>query len=189
MSRRGVTLLLLGLMLTAGCGAGDEDTALRAESSGGDSTTSSLQEPAPQSREDFPTPPTVDPTIVDRNENRQDGSLGSLCWARWEVARSSLDGLGDDDHAERSVRLFIERSPAVESHLREISEALPADIRPFGERFIADLAGARQYASESEEVEPKERWDRIFNSFDFERYPGVREYAEAAEEDPDCETF
>lgn len=183
-----VSLLLFALLLTAGCGAGDRDTALRANSNGADSTTSSLQEPPRQPRPDF-TPSTVDPTIVDRNENRQDGSVGSLCWARWEIARSSVDGLGDDDHAERSVRLFIERSPAVESHLREISEALPADIRPFGERFSADLAGARQYASESEGVEPKERWDRIFNSFDFERYPGVKEYAEAAKQDPDCDTY
>ena len=125
---------MFGILLTAGCAAGDEATGLRAGPSGGDNTTSSLQDLPRRSPEDFPTPPIVDPTAVQRNDNGKDAGLGNLYWARWEIARPSLEGLGDPDHAELAVR----------------------------------------------------RWEGILKAFDYERYPAVKQYADAAERDADC---
>lgn len=168
----------------AGSGCGPDSTVRTDQRGGpGDRSTSSLPEPPPR---DPPSPPaTQDPELVESNPNRRDGGAGSLCWLRWEIARTLIKGHFHEQAAEAVAR-FSERLPDIQEHAAQIESGVPEDLRAFLHRLQHDLVRAGDQLKTSQGQAPTDRFRRVASSFDFENYPEVRGYFETASSDPDC---
>jgi hypothetical protein len=69
--------------------------------------------------------------------------------------------------------------PEVSSVARELAGA---GLRSFTGRFVADIASARAAWTSTPAVATR----TLVDHFDFENYPGVKDFAAAASRDPGC---
>lgn len=176
------SLVFLACLSLSGCGQSGERPAQQVDS--GEHTTSSLAEPPPQSAR--VTPSTHPPGLTETNPNSQDQDLGSLCWARWDVVRTLVKGYGGGQAAAMAVDLFSQRVAGIRAHAAQIRDGVPEQYREFVDRLLRDLDAARQELEASAGESPEARFTRISGSFDFESYPGIRDYIENAPDDPEC---
>jgi hypothetical protein len=131
---------------------------------------------------DAPLPPVeIDRDPLEElsvNRNERDGALGSLCWARWEMARYLLlASLPVGDEATKPTP--DELSAVARTSLSEVDavrDKLPSELVPFADA----LREALQRAVESSDLAAP-------STFEFESFPAVEEYVELASSHQSCE--
>ncbi len=173
----------------AACGSPEQDTSVRAEA-----PSSSLAEPeaVPIIPPDTaPSVPPIEPLASQlENTNVRDGGLGSLCWARWEVARLIVEASIQEEspvgleEASRSLTELREQLPAIEAELDRVMNQVPVEVRPFVERFKNEVLTARQSAGSDDGVEGE--LQELASQFDFESYPAALEYDELSRTHAGC---
>lgn len=147
-------------------------------------TVSSVPDPPPGQTGPAPTGADLEPRL--ENRNRRDGRLGTLCWARWEVARTLLSGLRGQDEADQAIRNLETRLSGAASAVQGIKKSLSAEMQSFAERFSSDLEAARDVLSNTRGESAESRLSKVGAVFDFEDYPSARQYAESAEAHDAC---
>lgn len=145
------------------------------------STPSSILEVPPIELPESPSPTGIEVDV--QNRNTPDGGIGSLCWARWEVARHII--LVATNEAEAETRL-----PALDEALARAAAAVadvevPDPIQPFVDRFRAAVQTGLD-AAEANSSDPATRLEQLDEPFDFQSYPAVEEYERLATASPSC---
>lgn len=179
-----VGAIALTSLISAACGS-EGGLAPGDQVAAGGNTTSSLAEPSPGTRE--VTPSTHPPEVIETNPNRRDNHVGSLCWARWEVVRTLVKGFRGGDDSGVAVDQFSQRIGEIRGQVDAIQDRVPQQYSDFAARFRRDIDSAGGLLDQSRGEPAVERFQGIAGSFDFNNYPGIREYLATAPEDPDCE--
>lgn len=123
------------------------------------------------------------------NNNRQDGGLGTLCWARWEIARSFLEHrMSRVEALGKQVPNFDDRLEAVGAVTRAGWSSLPGEVVAFADRLQSEVNEATAIAAESDSEITPEQFESGRRLFDFERYPAVAEYVMLASQHEACTT-
>lgn len=183
--RRMAALILAGwtiLAVATSCGESPDVVASAEGESSAESTTTSTAPPLP-SVEPGQVARTPDPQLerVEVNLNTADGGLGGLCWSRWEVGRRYLQmtvvHLEDTAAADEAARGFAATLPTVSETLGAVNTD-DAAIDRFTSQFVESIDAAIVQLRESPSPEQIRRV--ATGLFDFEKYPGVREYMDAA---------
>ncbi len=116
--------------------------------------------------------------------------MGSLCWARWEVARLIIKGnsmvevVAAQQEAEAAASEVIAKLPTVEVELDSVAERLPSEVRNFANRLREDVEAAQSEAPAASDA--GERLAQLEVRFDFESYPNLEAYGALAARHPNC---
>lgn len=182
-NRMFLVVAALTALATSACGDPQGDTSPTDASQ----TTTSASEPPPTTAK--PQPSREDPyKAVSENKNTRDGDVGSLCWARWELARAVVLGQGNADRADEAVAAFSQRRGAVEGELGAIRGNLPTELRPFVDRYRSDIREAGRVLAQSEGESGRARMNKVSDVFAWSEYPGLSDYERLSAKDPDCRT-
>lgn len=189
--------LLLALGLTAACGTGNEDRlspgATPASTGPGGSTPPST---APVT---IPEPPRPEDAFVRGNRNSKATALGRLCWIEREVALVTGELLattfvregGPAPDEERGAEAMERVKTLVNSLSKEAGSdaGLPEAVRPFRARLEAAAKEAKAALSDvptrASRAQRQQAFQALTRILDFEHFPAVKEFAAAAEADPD----
>lgn len=175
-----ITAAAFAALVFAACGAAEQPTAVGGPGQRG------VSEPAQPERS--PAPPTVPrtaPEDLTRNDNANDGSFSSVCWARWEVARHQLQISSSKaapqkaDAAQASLEASL---PAVEGALRRSESRTTGPVRTFVEQF----RGAAGRARADMERGGAERHEAASRHFDWETFAGMNDYGVQSQNAPGC---
>lgn len=145
--------------------------------------------------EEQPEPPPV-PSIEPiearlENTNERDGGLGSLCWARWEVARlliqssTTVDLDGTPGSATTALTTLESQLPTIGSELIQVVEQVPPEVREFAIRLRDDVAASTS-SEPAVQDDVEQRVAQLGAFFDFESYPGLTDYGRLAADYPGC---
>jgi hypothetical protein len=165
----------------AGVGERAPDTNIRPQAQ----STATVPKPATAS---LPAVPAVDDVgeKLAQNNNTRDGQLGSLCWARWEVARHLLIGLTQPGQADLAARRLEEALGSAEATVDLVSSDLSPEVLPFAHRLRLNVGEARAELVRTQGQPAKSRVAAVATKFDFDGYPGAKEYMSQAAQHPAC---
>jgi hypothetical protein len=155
-----------------------------------DSRDSSASSPTPPPSSGPVKPPSISavPAIAPpTNRNIRKSALGQLCWARREVVLLVVRAVsGEPGKTSESMDASTELLPVLDAALGEVESAnvdrLAGPVAAFAARFASDLRLARSAWTSA----PRVQRTNVVNAFDFENYPGVKEYLAAAGTDAGC---
>ncbi len=176
--------VLLSAMLCVSCGT---QRRLETEAVGtrlrGSLPASVSSVPEPGSSPE-PMVPNVDrgelQQLLSSNPNRADSALGSLCWLSWETARHLLLETVEGTTAVPSLSGSAVDAILSSAARARVDEALHEGEFPDGvARFAVALIEALERAQSVGQT-------RSATEFDFESFPGAREYMDAAVANADC---
>lgn len=182
-----VIVVVVSTTLLSACGSREQGTAVRAGSTDSEAEDTTTTEPVDLA----PTVPPIESLDTElENTNIRDGGLGSLCWARWEVSRHIVRaGVQEDSPVGlEAARLVIfqlrDQLPAVATELDRALGNVGIDLRPFVERFQAEVEAAQQPPAVEGDV--REELKQLGTQFDFESYPAAAQYDELSQGHPGC---
>lgn len=178
--RSAITAAVIAALVFAACGPGEEATPAGAPSQPG-----ARQAPQPGSGPAPAPVPRTAPEDLTRNDNGNDGSFSSICWARWEVARhqlqisSSKADAAKADAAEASLEASL---PAIEDALRRSESRATGTVRTFVVQFRDAAGRARADMARG----GAERHEAASRHFDWETFPGMKDYGVQSQNAPGC---
>jgi hypothetical protein len=177
-ARNGVLAVAL-IVLAGACSAGSSAKSTQPPTSASIPSPSSFL-PPPDAATVTPNTQDVDAALAS-NTNVRDGGLGSLCWARWEVARHLLRATVSPSDAALALRDLEGQLGEVK---QEAQSELNLNLRGFADRLASDVDRARDVLTRT--AAPDDRIKELSAVFAFEQYPGAADYSTAASPNPHC---
>jgi hypothetical protein len=134
---------------------------------------------APNPGQERTAPQVEKPT----NRNVRDTPTSRLCWAQREAVLLVVNAMMASDAKGVVTAQLVPTLDIIETEIvgLQSSKVDPA-LAPFVQRFATDLKAARTAWTSVSSLSSQD----VVNSFDFESYPGVTEFAAAAKRDPGC---
>jgi hypothetical protein len=131
--------------------------------------------------------PSLDRTVPSvakpTNRNAKNTPTSRLCWAQRETFLLLINSMMSADAKGVATATLLPTLDSVDFEIAGIQQGkLDPLLAPFVERFANDLKAARKVWT----AQPLIASQDLVNSFDFENYPAVKEFADAAKRDPGC---
>ena len=180
--RSAITAAAIAALALAACGGGEgeEVTAVGGSPQGG-----VRQPPQPERSPAAPSIPRTDPEDLTRNDNSNDGSFSSICWARWEVARHQLQISSSKAAPEKAAaaEASLEASlPAIEDALRRSESRTTGAVHTFVQQFRGAAGRARADMASGGAA----RHEAANRHFDWETFAGMKDYGVQSQTAPGC---
>jgi hypothetical protein len=154
-----------------------------------ESTTTTAMPPSSTTSTAAPTrrAPTTEENPALSNLNERDGGIGTLCWARWEIARLYLQATAIfASEPERAAKAATELAVTLPQVLEPVRNARVEDaaVASFRDEFASSLATASSQVNSTSA--PSDITAVATEQFNFDAYPGINEYVAAASAASSC---